>query len=196
MFRECSAQYLLTQPKLSMAPIVYCNFFIPELLFIKDLLIEVMEDNQLDAQLIQTCLTFRDYLLDSWNACLTESIKTGLVFFYSNRILARVQKQNEISCDLVAYLVGKPVTMNAEQFSRLMIYTKEMIVSHPYMMGCFLNEEEEHLVPSEYCFCPQDEWLFTLHTDYAKISTQSTLLDTATVVFEQAWRKIPSTRKI
>ncbi|MEG0721373.1 MAG: hypothetical protein RR446_06460 [Lachnospiraceae bacterium] len=196
MFRECSAQYLLAQPKLSMAPIVYCNFFIPELLFIKDLLIEVMEDNQLDAQLIQTCLTFRDYLLDSWNACLTESVKTGLIFFYSNRILARVQKQNEISCDLVAYLVGKPVTMNAEQFSRLMIHTKEMIVSHPNMMGCFLNEDEEHLVPSEYCFCPQDEWLFTLHTDYAKISTQSTLLDTATVVFEQAWRKIPSTRKI
>ncbi|MEF9940879.1 MAG: hypothetical protein RSA90_03165 [Lachnospiraceae bacterium] len=196
MFRECSASYLLNKPTLLMAPIVYCNFYIPEIFFIKELLLEVLEANHVDQVVIQHCITLHDSLLSSWNTQVAEHVTSRMIFFYSNRIINEFQQSSTVPCDFLSYLIEKPIFMNGEQFQRLSTSTKQMIAEHPHMMGCFLDEEEERLVPSEYCFCSQDTWLFTLHTDYAKLSTQSTLLDTSTVVFEQAWRKIPSIRKI
>ncbi|MEG0903834.1 MAG: hypothetical protein RSD97_05285 [Lachnospiraceae bacterium] len=196
MFLECSANALLDKPSFHMTSLVYCNFHSPEILLNKELLLEVLKAAQISEKKKKQCLKFQECILNSSNTSIPTTGKSGIIFFYSHRVIEENRKKAEVECELLSFLMGQTIMMNHEQYESLIVSTKDLIIGHPNMLACFLNEEEDALVPSEYCFCANDKWLFTLNTGHAKLSAQSTLLDTAAVVFEQAWRRVPPTRKV
>lgn len=197
MFLECTSVNLNNEITTKLSSVLYCSCKVPECLLVEEeLLVEVLNANQIDYDEKSYCLKLRRQWFEKWYQHYNEKGKKNTIFFYSMEAIERYKNKEQILCHLLSFLLGKEVFMSQNQFQKVIENTKKMLIDSPNMLGCFLKEEEESWLPLEYCLYAQDMWIFSLNNGYAKIGKQSTLLDTATVIFEKAWRKVPTNRKI
>ena len=179
--------------------ILYAYLPVPALISANEEIISnVLTANGVDAKTIRKCLDLcKDFSQLQSKAIEPYMGKYGRVvnIFQLDRMERCTYKVPFSSCSL-SLMSGESIIAEQELVAQSFDFLAKSLEENPYYSVALTSEQDFAQLTEMNCWCEKDRWLLQMDRDGCRFCDEPSLAAAATTIFEQAYKRIPSCRKV
>ena len=179
--------------------ILYAYLPVPALISANEEIISnVLTANGVDAKTIRKCLDLcKDFSQLQSKAIEPYMGKYGRVvnIFQLDRMERCTYKVPFSSCSL-SLISGESIIAEQELVAQSFDFLAKSLEENPYYSVALTSEQDFAQLTEMNCWCEKDRWLLQMDRDGCRFCDEPSLAAAATTIFEQAYKRIPSCRKV
>lgn len=163
----------------------------------KDLLMEVLKNNDVSEKNIQKCLKINQELREITSSYFSQSEKRKdpfIYIFHLEKMISRATTQPFISRSLTL-LSEKKIKILPRQYAQVLRTLADALNRHDNLQIVFLSEKDSISLPSINCWHKQNTWMLQMDKEGFRLSDELSIISAASTTIEHCIRSIPPIRR-
>lgn len=163
-----------------------------------DLLREILTDNHIGNDLIESCLEINLLLrlqLESYFKPNTIDNKDSFVYIFRLDELIKRATSRGFTSRSLSLACGSPITVSSKHYRTELRNIAKALMDYPTIKVVLVSEKDGINLPNINCWCKQNIWMIQMNKDGLRLSDEFNIVNAATIKWENCLRSVPKERR-
>ncbi len=164
----------------------------------KDLLEEILEDNDLPDKTIKHCIGINRslrHVMEQYFSPSSKYYNEPFIYIFRLEELIRRGHQEKLRSRSLTLTCGTPVFVKKAHFAQELRYLAHKLQKHPNLQVALVSEKDDIVLPAINCWCKKDTWMVQMNKSGFRISSEYNIVSAASSQWEHCLRSVPAERR-